>query len=176
MLEEEIQEAKKRFNYIKQRKKEIEKEIIDVRKRIEEMEKERHFILNKKNRSEADNLSIFLYSNEIHQALIHQSIQRGLLDNNKMEEEKINFEIKDKKIKIQQIEIEINDLNEGKKNIYYAQITKEPTSSISPVSPKKLTNALIAGILGLLTFGMLAFFLEYIEKQKFKLKTKKSTQ
>jgi capsular polysaccharide biosynthesis protein len=174
LLEEEIQVAKNKFNNIKQKKQEIEKEMSDIRKRIEELENERHLILNKKNRNDSDNLSIFLYSNEIHQTLISQSIQRGLLDNKKMEEEKINLEIKDKEIKIHRIENEINDLNETKKNIYYAQITKEPTSSISPVSPKKLTNVLIAGILGLLIFGMLAFFLEYVEKQKFKLKTKKS--
>jgi len=54
--------------------------------------------------------------------------------------------------------------------IDYTQFIKEPTSSLYPVSPKKKRNVMIAGILGLMIFTMLAFFLEYIEKQKAKIK------
>jgi len=171
LLEEEIQAAKNKFNNIKQKKQEIEKEMIDIRKRIEELEKQRHLILNKKNRNDSDNLSIFIYSNEIQQASLNHILLRGLLNDKNMEEENINLGIKKTEIQQFKIDEEINDLNERRKYIYDAQITEEPTSSISPVSPKKLTNILIAGILGLLIFGMLAFFLEYIEKQKSKLKT-----
>ncbi|MCP2597706.1 hypothetical protein NLC93_07545, partial [Candidatus Aminicenantes bacterium AC-335-G13] len=57
-------------------------------------------------------------------------------------------------------------LNERKGRMDYAQLVKEPTSSINPVSPKKKLNILIAGILGLMIFTILAFFIEYIEKQK----------
>jgi len=113
------------------------------------------------------------YSNEIHQSSINYIVLNESLGNKKIEEEIINLGIEDNERLINQIEKEINSLKEGILNTHYAQITKEPTSSISPVYPKKLTNVLIAGILGLLIFGMLAFFLEYIEKQKSKLKTKK---
>jgi len=87
---------------------------------------------------------------------------------------KTNLEIRNKEIKIDRIENEINDLNERKKNIYYVQITKEPTPSASPVSPKKLFNILIAVPLGFLIFTMLAFFFEYLEKQNLKAKESKA--
>jgi capsular polysaccharide biosynthesis protein len=57
-------------------------------------------------------------------------------------------------------------LIEKKGRIDYAQLIKDPTSSLYPISPKKKLNILIAGILGLMIFTILAFFLEYIEKQK----------
>ncbi len=110
------------------------------------------------------------FSNEIQQSLMNYNILNESLDNKKIEEQIIYFEIEDKVRLIKKIEYEINDLHERIQGIHYAQITKEPTSSISPVYPKKLTNVLIAGILGPLIFGMLAFFLEYIEKQKSKSK------
>ena len=174
ILEKKIITYKKKLDIIKQRKQEIEKEMSDIRKKTEELKNEHSLILKKKNRSESESFLIYLYSNEIQHNLINYSILNESLDKNKIEEEIINLEIEDKERLINQIENEINSLNERERYIYHTQIIKEPTSSISPVSPKKLTNVLIAGILGLLTFGMLAFFLEYIEKQKLKLKTKKS--
>jgi capsular polysaccharide biosynthesis protein len=48
----------------------------------------------------------------------------------------------------------------------YAQLIKEPTSSLYPVAPRKKVNVAIAGVLGLNMFTMLAFFLEYLEKNK----------
>jgi len=75
-----------------------------------------------------------------------------LLSRKKIEEEDMNFEI--------------DNLNERKGRLDYAQLIKEPTSSLYPVNPKKKLNVLIAGILGLIIFTMLAFFLESLEKQK----------
>jgi len=75
--------------------------------------------------------------------------------------DKINNEIED-------VKNEIGFLNERKGRIDYTQLIKEPTSSISPVSPKKKLNVLIAGILGLFIFTALAFFLDYLEKQRIK--------
>ena len=42
-----------------------------------------------------------------------------------------------------------------------SQLIKEPTPSTSPVSPKRLLNVLLAAILGLSLFTLLAFALEY---------------
>jgi capsular polysaccharide biosynthesis protein len=61
---------------------------------------------------------------------------------------------------------EIKLLGEKKLRIDYTQLVKEPTSSIYPVSPRKKTNILIAGIFGLMIFTVVAFFLEYIKKQR----------
>ena len=174
--ERKIDAYKNKINIIKQRKQEIEKDRSDIRKKIEKLKKEQDLILRKKDRSESFSSLIHLYSNEIQHNSINYSILNESLDNKKIEEEIIYFEIEDKERLIKKIEYEINDLQERINGIHYAQITKEPTSSISPVYPKKLTNVLIACILGLLISSMFSFFLEYIEKQKFKLKAKRSEQ
>jgi len=78
--------------------------------------------------------------------------------------------MKNKEERIKQLENEIDNLNERKGRIDYTQLIKEPTSSLYPVSPKKKLIVSITGILGLMIFTVLAFFLEYVEKQKAKSK------
>lgn len=63
-------------------------------------------------------------------------------------------------------------LKRQKDRVDFANWVKVPTSSINPVAPTKIKNVLIAGICGLLFFGFLAFFLEYIEKNKKKIASK----
>ncbi len=151
-IEEEIKANKNMLNISKQRRKEIEKELSDIRKRIEALEKEQSLSLKKENRSESESLAMLLYSNEIQQSLRYYNTLNELLSSKKIEEENLN--------------LEIENLNERKGRLDYAQLIKEPTSSLFPVSPKKKLIILITGILGLLIFTMLAFFLEYIGKQK----------
>ncbi len=165
-IEEEIKTYKNKLDLIKQRKKEIEKELSDIKKRIEALEKEQRLSLKKENRSESESLAMLLYSNEIQQSLEYYNTLNELLSEKKVEEENINLEIYNKEERIKQLENEIDNLNERRGRIDYAQLIKEPTSSIDPVSPKKKLNVLIAGIFGLMIFTLLAFFLEYLEKQK----------
>ena len=153
-IEEEIKANKNKLNIIKQRREEIEKEMSAIRKRIEALEKEQSLSLKKENRSESESLAMLLYSNEIQQSLEYHNTLNELLSRKKIEEENLN--------------LEIENLNERKGRLDYAQLIKEPTSSLFPVSPKKKLIILITGILGLLIFTMLAFFLEYLEKQKAK--------
>jgi len=75
-------------------------------------------------------------------------------------------EIENIKNKINTTQSEIRLLGDKKLRIDYAQLVKEPTSSLYPVSPRKKMNVLIAGFLGVFIFTMLAFFLEYVEKQR----------
>lgn len=167
-IEEEIKAYKNKLNIVRQRKKEIEKEMSDIRKRIEVIEEGQLVSLKKENRSESESLAMLLYSNEIQQSLMYNNTLNELLSSKKIDEENINIEIENKQKRIKQLENEINNLNEIKGRIDYAQLTKEPTSSLRPVSPKKKLNVLIAGILGLMIFTMLALFLDYIEKHKSK--------
>jgi len=95
----------------------------------------------------------------------------------KTEIEKIKNEIKTVKNETERIkntintqETEIKLLEDKKARIDYTQLIKEPTSSLFPVAPKKKRNVLIAGILGLMMFTMLAFSLDYLEKQRIKSK------
>ena len=57
---------------------------------------------------------------------------------------------------------EIALLNEIKTRIQHTRLIKEPSSSIDPVSPKKRLNVMIAAILGLALFTLVAFFMEYV--------------
>ena len=95
----------------------------------------------------------------------------------KTEIEKIKNTIKTVKNEIEKIkntintqETEIRLLEDKKARIDYTQLIKEPTSSLYPVSPRKKLNVMIAGILGLFVFTMLAFFLDYLKKQRVKSK------
>jgi LPS O-antigen subunit length determinant protein (WzzB/FepE family) len=168
--EEEIKTNKNKLDIIKQRKKEIEKELNDIRKRIEALEKEQRLSLKKENRSDSESLAMLLYSNEIQQSLEYHNTLNELLSRKKIEEEDINLEIKYKDETIKQLENEVGNLNKRKGRIDYTQLIKEPTSSLNPVSPKKKLNVMIAGIIGLMIFTMLAFFLEYLEKHMAKSK------
>ncbi|MBA7702538.1 hypothetical protein ES703_111307 [subsurface metagenome] len=172
--EEEIKANKNKLNIIKQRENDIEKELNSIRKRIELLEKEQYLSLKKENRSESESLAMLLYSNEIQQSLAYNNTLNELLSRKKIEEEDINLEIENKEKKIKLLENEIENLNKKKGRIDNAKLIKEPTPSLSPVFPKKKLNVLIAGILGLVIFTMLAFFLEYLEKQKLNIKKEKA--
>ncbi|GAH96176.1 unnamed protein product, partial [marine sediment metagenome] len=83
----------------------------------------------------------------------------------KTEIEKIKNEIKTVKNETERIkntintqETEIKLLEDKKARIDYTQLIKEPTSSLGTVSPKKKRNVMIAGILSIMIFTMLAFF------------------
>lgn len=61
---------------------------------------------------------------------------------------------------------EISLLDEKKSRIDYTQLAKKPTVSAKPVFPKKKQIVLIAAVLSLLTFVLIAFGLEYVRSQK----------
>ncbi|NQT81094.1 MAG: hypothetical protein HQ555_11975 [Candidatus Aminicenantes bacterium] len=167
-IKEEIKSNKNKLKIVNLRKKEIGKEINDVKKRVESLEEEQRKSLKKENRSESESLAMLLYSNEIQQSLMNYNTLNELLSSKKIEEENINLEIENKEERIKQLDNEIESFKERKGRIDYTQLIKEPTSSLSPVSPKKKLNILIAGILGLMISTILAFFLEYIKSQRVK--------
>jgi len=167
-LEKEIRALKNKLAIIKQRKKEIEQEMSETRNGIGLLEQEHRLILKKEKKSETESLAMLLYSNEIQQSLRYYNTLNELLSIKKIEEEDINLEIQINGEKIKQIENEIENLDERKGRIDFTKLIKEPTSSLSPVSPRKELNIIIAGMLGLVIFTILAFLLDYVEKQKSK--------
>jgi capsular polysaccharide biosynthesis protein len=171
-IEKEIKAYKNKLNIVKQRKTEIEKEISNVRKRIEALEKEQRLDLKRENRSEAESLAMLLYSTTIQQSLTYINTLSELLSRKKNEEEDINIEIENKKERIKQLENEIVNLNERKGRMDYAQLIKEPTSSVNHISPKKTIIILVSSILGLMIFTMLAFFVDYLQKHISKVEIK----
>lgn len=165
-IEKEIEVMKKKLRIVKLRKKEIEDEMSDIKERIKFLEKEQFLTLKKEEKSESESLGLLLYSNEIQQSLMYLNTLNELLNRKKIEEEDLYLEVEKKEKTIKQAENEIENLNERKGRVDYAQLIKEPTSSLSPVSPKKKLIILFAGILSLMIFTILAFFLEYIKKHK----------
>jgi len=172
------------------RVKSIMEEMKEVKKRTDELEKQQREALSEKKQA-IDAISLLLYSNEVQQNLRYYNTLDEKLSNEKIIQENLSLLTKEKNEEIKQLDTQIeklkteidkinNDiesvkneigfLNERKGRIDYTQLIKEPTSSLYPVSPKKKRNVLIAGILGLMMFTMLAFFLDYLEKQKIKSK------
>ncbi|HEB36045.1 hypothetical protein LCGC14_0742080 [marine sediment metagenome] len=161
-----------------------------VKKRIGELERlQREALAGEKEGISA--ISLLLYSNEVQQSLRYYNTLDEKLSNEKIIQENLSLSIKEKNeeikqfdIQIERIKTEINKinneidiiknniefLNERKGRIDYTQLIKEPTSSLRPVNPKKKLNVLVAGILGLMAFTMIAFFLESLEKHKAKIK------
>ncbi len=92
-IEEEIKAYKNKLNIVKQRKKEIEKEMSDIRKRVASLEEEQRLSLKKENRSESESLAMLLYSNEIQQSLRYYNTLNEVLSSKKIEEENINLAI-----------------------------------------------------------------------------------
>jgi capsular polysaccharide biosynthesis protein len=95
------------------------------------------------------------------------------MDSNRTEIETMKTGIENIKNDILKVRNNINDakndmkLIEYKKNrIDYTQLIKEPTSSFSPVSPKKKQNVLIGGFIGFCFSLGIVFFRESLEKIK----------
>lgn len=161
----QIEILKKKLIIIDQRKKDIIKEMDSVKIKINELEKEQLKVLKKENRTEIESLGMLLYSNEIQQSLRYNDLLNEKLSNEKLKEGNVNSDLQVEYASINKIDNTIVNLKERKGRIDYTKIIKEPTSSIYPVSPRKKLNVLISGILGLMIFTLLAFFLEYIKRK-----------
>jgi len=185
---QEFLSAENKIKISEDRVKSIMDEMKAVKKRIDELEKQQRKALGEKKEG-IDAISLLLYSNEVQLNLRYYNTLDEKLSNEKITQENLKLLMKEKNEEIKQLdtgieklkteidkinnEIEniknqIGFLSEKKARIDYTQLIKEPTSSLSPVFPKKKLIVLIAGILGLMIFTMLAFFLEYLEKQKLK--------
>jgi capsular polysaccharide biosynthesis protein len=176
---QQILSADNKLKISEQRFSSITEEMKSVKKRTEEIEKQqRESLEGKKEGMEA--ISLLLYSNEVQQNLRYYNTLEERLSEEKITQENLRLIIKEGQEEIRQLNTDIeklknemeedknqiNLLNDKKARIDYAQLVKEPTSSLFPVSPRKKVNVAIAGVLGLFMFTMLAFFLEYLEKQK----------
>ena len=176
---QQILSAENKLKISEQKVMNISEEMKSVKKRIEDIEdQQRKSLEGKKEGIEA--ISLLLYSNEVQQNLRYYNTLEENLTGERVTQENLRLTIREAHEEIRQFntdaeklknEIEesknqISLLTDKKARIDYAQLIKEPTSSLHPVSPKKMVNILIACILGLFVFTILAFFLEYLEKQK----------
>lgn len=130
--------------------------ILDEKLSVEKLTQENLRLSNKENEEQIRQID-----NQISQTNTEKEIIKA-------ETNSILNEIEKIKNKISTAQNEIKLLEDQKQRIDYAQLIKEPTSSLYPVSPRKKFIVAMAGILGLFMFTIFAFFLEYIdiEKQK----------
>jgi capsular polysaccharide biosynthesis protein len=177
--QQEIIAAGNKLKISEERSRSLVEEMKGVKTRIDEIEKQQKTILAEK-QGGVEALGLLLYSNEVQQNFRYYNTLEENLSAEKITQENLRLsmrekeqEIKDLKTQIEKINQEIigfrSDielLNEKKQRIDYTQLVKEPTVSFYPVSPRKKINVAIAGGLGLFMFTMLAFIIEYIEKQK----------
>jgi len=179
-IKKDIGTLRNKFKIIKKRKEEIMVEMKEVKERIDNLEKNQGAMLKKENKSESETLGLLLYSTEVQKNLQYYNSLQEMFSNKELTEEDVNMDIEKKKEAVKQLDNQIEDinneienvknqianLNERKGRIDYTKVIKEPTSSLNPVSPKKKLNILVAGLLGLMIFTMLNFFLEYLEKKR----------
>jgi capsular polysaccharide biosynthesis protein len=165
---QEIEILKNKIKIIDQRKKDIAEEMRSAKNKIGEIEKEQLAVLKKENRSDIESLGLLLYSNEIQQTFQYLDLLNEKLKFERLGEEDVYSALQEEEATISKINNTIANLKERKGRIDRTKIVKEPTSSIYPVYPKKKLNVLIAGIIGVMLFTVLAFFLDYAEKQKAK--------
>jgi uncharacterized protein involved in exopolysaccharide biosynthesis len=158
-------------------------EMKGVKTRVDQIEKQQKMMLAEKKEG-TDILGLLLYSNEIQQNFRYYNTLEENLSRERISEENLRFYIRDKEQEIKGLKNEIekisqeivgirNDMEllvEKKQRIDYTQLMKEPTVSLSPVSPKKKLNVAIAGFLGFFCFSILALFLDSVEKRNIRLK------
>ena len=164
----------------------IIEEMKSVKKRIDEIEEQLKKALEEK-RQGSDAVGLLLYSNEVQNNLRYYNTLEEKLSVERITQESLRLSMKEKTEDIKQLDTQIEKLKteidkinnttaninnqigllkERKMRIDYAQLIKEPTPSKNPVAPKKKTNVVVAGFMGLIIFGFLAFFLEYIKSYK----------
>lgn len=164
-----------------ERARSLIEEMKSFKDRIDDFdERQKKALAEKKEGSEILGLFLLLYSNEIQQNLRYYGTLDEKLSGEKVSQENIRSTMNDKETNIKQIDTQIDKmkneidviknqisiLNEKKARIDFTLLSKEPTSSGSPVAPSRKRNVIIAGLLALVAFTFLAFFIEYIERYK----------
>lgn len=185
-MKQEISSAENKLKISEDREKSILEEMKTVKQRIDEIEaQQKEALAQIKEGSEA--IGLLLYANEIQNNFRYFNILDEKLSNEKIIRENLDLFIKERKESIKILDTQIAKLNTGidkinneientkndiillrerKGQIDYAQLVKEPTPSLNPVSPRKKLIVATTGILGLMIFTILAFFIENIEKHK----------
>ena len=176
---EEIASSGNRLKISEKKYDSIAAEMAAVKKRVDGIEAQQREVL-KQPAEGTTAISLLLYSSEVQQNLRYYNDLDEKLSLEKMAQEDFKLAVKSAEQQIKQLGTEIDRLkseidniqntiallNEKKGRIDYAQLVKEPTPSIRPVSPRKPFIVLVAGIIGAFFFTPLAFFLEYLKRQK----------
>jgi uncharacterized protein involved in exopolysaccharide biosynthesis len=148
-----------------ERAKSILDEMKTAKTTIEDIEQQQKKALAEKKEG-AEALGLLLYSEFLTKEKINQEDLR--LEISEKEKNIRQFSSQTEKLQneIENLKNTITLMNEKKARIDYTTLRREPTSSLDPVSPQKKKNVLIGGLLSLIAFTFLAFFIEYIQQKK----------
>lgn len=180
---QEIAAAGNKLKISEERSRSLLEEIKGVKTRLDDIEKLQKTMLAEK-RESVETLGLLLYSNEIQQNFRYYNTLEKDFSAEKNTQEDLRLSVSGKAQVIKGFRTEIDKisqaisalrsdmalLNEKKRRIDYAQLAKEPTVSLDPISPRKMTNVAVAGFLGLFCFSILALFLDYVKKARLRLK------
>jgi LPS O-antigen subunit length determinant protein (WzzB/FepE family) len=185
-IRQDIISSENKLKISEERVKSIVEEMKSVKGRIDEIDSQQRKALSEKKEG-AEALGMLLYSNEIQQNLRYYNTLDEKLSTERITQENLKFDIKEKNENLKQIDAQIERLkisidkisneiesvknqisllNERKGRIDFTQLIKEPSASVYPVSPKKKLNLAVAGVVGLVFFTLLAFFREKVEDKK----------
>jgi LPS O-antigen subunit length determinant protein (WzzB/FepE family) len=176
---EEIQSATNKLKISEAKYQSITDEMKSVKQRIDGIEAQQREVLKEKTEG-VSAIGLLLYSTEVQQNLRYYNDLNDKLSTEKMGQEdyklamkaaeqqikQLATEVERLKTEIENLQNTIGFLSEKKGRIDYAQMVKEPTPSVRPVSPRKPFIVVVAGLVGLLFFTPLAFLREYMEKQQ----------
>jgi len=182
--QQEIIAAGNKLKISEERSRSLLEEMKGVKARIDEIEKQQKTTLAEK-QGGVETLGLLLYSNEIQQNFRYYNTLEENFSTEKNTQEDLRLSVRENEQVIKGFKTQIDKisqtivalrsdmelLNEKKQRIDYAQLVKEPTVSLSPVSPRKKVNVAIAGFLGFFCFSILALFLDYVKKGNIRLKT-----
>lgn len=220
-IKKEIEADQNKLKISEERVQSIVTEMKGVKGRIDEIDEQLRKALAEKKQG-GDAVGLLLYSNEVQQNLRYYNTLDEKLSTEKLTQEDLRLDIRDKQEQLRQIDTQIQQINaqkdsiaaeidnvltqiavikteiekikneietlkndiaktqnaisnfqgenrlleDKKARIDYTQLIKTPTPSLYPVSPRKVRNVAVAGILGIFMFSVLAVFVEYIEKNR----------
>jgi capsular polysaccharide biosynthesis protein len=165
MTKQEVLTAQNKMKISEDRSRRIREEFDAVKARVDRIDGELKKALGEK-REGTDAVALLLYSNDAQNNLRYANTLEDKLRDERITRENEGLAIKNREETLKQIDTKIDLLKEKRQRIDYAQLVKEPTSSLDPVSPRKTRNAVLAAALGAALGVILAFFLEALKKAK----------
>jgi len=173
---QEIRSLEQKLVISEERAKTLLEEMKTARVRIADIEaQQKKYLAEKKEGAEA--ISALLYANETQNNLAYYNTLDEKLTMERISQENFRLAIDDRNDRIKQLHVRMDEsrneiekvkievenfksqialLTERKARIDYTKVVKEPTPSLSPVSPRKARNVLVAALIGLLVSSIVA--------------------
>lgn len=145
-----------------------------VKQRIDDLSREKKKV---NTRANSDNtLSLLVFTSEVQENQRYYNQLQDKLDSSlAMEEPILQDAIRDKDREKKKLELEKANIESKLAALQETRVIKEPSHLEKPIFPKKSLFAVISLITGLMFFIFLAFFMEFLEKNRAELKKETSS-